>query len=314
MPHFALFSYLDADGRARPGLKVGGRMTAWRGFAMAHGLPLADATMLELIEGWPQVAGLLQPAWLDSASDDLVGARLTVPVVGAGLFCSGPNYHCHLEEMTRGKPGGMGPPRTEPYFFTKPAVHTLIGPGDPIVLPSQSQKLDWEAELAVVIGKTARNVSVAQAMDHVFGYSILNDLSARDLIIRAEWPGWLDFLGGKGFDGAAPFGPAIVPASQIDDPQALTIKLWVNGTLHQNASTGQMVFGIAQQIAFLSSRVTLRPGDIVATGTPAGVGMPRNLFLRAGDMVRIEIEGLGIDALENPVVAHDHFSQGSKPQ
>jgi 2-keto-4-pentenoate hydratase/2-oxohepta-3-ene-1,7-dioic acid hydratase in catechol pathway len=313
MRPFTLVSYMDTNDRSRPGLALGDTMVAWSDLATAHGLPLAEATMPELIAAWPMLEPRLAAVEDGSLATprDLAQVRPAPPVVGGGLFCSGPNYRCHLNEMTAGQRSDIDKKVAAPFFFSKPAAHSIIGPGAPIVLPAGSHKLDWEAELAVVIGRPARDVPVERAMDHVFGYSILNDLSARDLFRREEWPGWLDWLSCKGFEGSAPLGPAIVPAHQVADPYALTVRLWVNDVLQQEASTDQMIFSIAEQIAYLSRRVTLRPGDLIATGTPAGVGMPRNVFLQPGDAVRVEIEGLGIGPLVNPVVAHPLHSPRS---
>jgi 2-keto-4-pentenoate hydratase/2-oxohepta-3-ene-1,7-dioic acid hydratase in catechol pathway len=152
-------------------------------------------------------------------------------------------------------------------------------------------------ELVAVIGRTAKDVSVADALDYVAGYTIANDLSARDAMRRekvpAATPFHYDWVSQKCFDGSCPLGPWIVPASQIGDPHKLAIKLWVNDELMQDSNTGKMIFDTAEQIAMLSSRVTLHPGDLVLTGTPAGVGAGRNEFLQPGDRVEIEIEGLG---------------------
>ena len=157
--------------------------------------------------------------------------------------------------------------------------------------------VDWEVELAAVIGKVARDVPVARALEAVAGYTIANDLSARDVMKRdknpATSPFHYDWLSQKCFDGACPLGPWIAPADDIPDPQNLALRLWVNGTLMQDSHTSKMIFSTAEQIAMLSSRVTLYPGDLVLTGTPAGVGTPRRLFLKAGDTVKLWIESIG---------------------
>ncbi len=183
MRPFTLVSYLDANDRSRPGLALGDTMVAWSDLATAHGLPLAEATMPELIAAWPMLEPRLAAVEDGSLATprDLAQVRPAPPVVGGGLFCSGPNYRCHLNEMTAGQRSDIDKKVAAPFFFSKPAVHSIIGPGAPIVLPAGSHKLDWEAELAVVIGRPARDVPVERAMDHVFGYSILNDLSARDV-------------------------------------------------------------------------------------------------------------------------------------
>jgi 2-keto-4-pentenoate hydratase/2-oxohepta-3-ene-1,7-dioic acid hydratase in catechol pathway len=163
--------------------------------------------------------------------------------------------------------------------------------------PHGSQRLDWEIEMVVVIGTTARCVPVENALEHVAGYTIANDLSARDLSTRPEIheaiPFRTDWTAHKCFDGSLPCGPWITPASQISDPQQLDLKLWVNDQLMQDSNTGQMVYSVAQQIAKLSINKTLYPGDMILTGTPAGVGAGRGVFLKSGDKVRMAIGGIG---------------------
>lgn len=164
-------------------------------------------------------------------------------------------------------------------------------------LPAYSQAVDWEIELAAVIGKTAKDVPVEKALDCVAGYTIANDLSARDAMRREKNPPGspfhYDWMSQKCFDGACPLGPWIVPAAQIEDPHKLALKLWVNDELMQDSDTGKMIFDTAEQIAMLSSRATLHPGDTVLTGTPAGVGMGRRRFLKSGDVVKLYIEHIG---------------------
>jgi 2-keto-4-pentenoate hydratase/2-oxohepta-3-ene-1,7-dioic acid hydratase in catechol pathway len=183
-----------------------------------------------------------------------------------------------------------------PWHFIK-ATHCLAAPGSTVKLPAYSAMVDWEAELTAVIGRPARNVAIAQALDHVAGYTIANDLSARDFTKRPHIadgsPFKYDWLGQKCFDGACPLGPWIVPADAIPDPQNVAIKLWVNDAIKQDSHTSKMIFTLAEQIAHLSTRVTLRPGDLILTGTPAGVGLARKEFLRPGDVVKIWIEGVG---------------------
>ena len=153
----------------------------------------------------------------------------------------------------------------------------------------------------MVIGRPTRNISEERALDAVAGYLIVNDLSARDLMKREGSPFVYDWVGQKCFEDAAPMGPWLTPAAYIRDPNDMAIKLWVNGVLKQNSNTGRLVHNIAEQIAYLSRHITLQPGDVIATGTPAGVGMPRGEFLKAGDEVRIEIDGCG--TLTNTMIA-----------
>jgi 2-keto-4-pentenoate hydratase/2-oxohepta-3-ene-1,7-dioic acid hydratase in catechol pathway len=233
--------------------------------------------------------------------------ELLAPILYPGaLLCAGANYWDHLKEMaeiaqrTTGKMPSMAKP-AEPWFFLKTSRNSIIGTGAPVHLPSFSSQVDWEAELGVVIGRGARNIPEDRALDTVAGYVIVNDLSARDLMKREGTLFIYDWVGQKCFEDAAPMGPWLTPAAYINTPDDLTIKLWVNGELKQNSNTGQMVHNIREQIAYLSRHFTLRPGDVIATGTPAGVGMPRGEFLKPGDEVKIEIAHCG--TLVNRMVA-----------
>lgn len=267
------------------------------------GSGLEHRSVLQLLEDWDNVVPSLQQFARAAeastrAKHSLSDVRLLAPVQQApGLFCAGANYHDHVREMSRGEPRRP----VEPFFFLKSPAHCMVGPDEPVTLPHADCELDWEAEIAVIIGREARHVSEAAALEYVAGYSILNDLSARDLMKRSDVSFVFDWLGQKVFPGSAPMGPWLTPAAAIADPQNLAIRLWVNDTLQQDSSSRQMIFSVAEQIAYLSRRITLCPGDVIATGTPAGVGRPRGLSLKAGDRMRIEIEGLGV--LETPIVA-----------
>jgi 2,4-didehydro-3-deoxy-L-rhamnonate hydrolase len=206
------------------------------------------------------------------------------------IVCVGLNYRDHASES------GLDLP-TRPLLFAKWQT-SLVGPGEDIVLPSITDEVDFEAELGVVIGSTARAVAVDDALEHVAGYICVNDVSARDAQMGdGQW------TRGKSFDTFCPVGPALVPAAEVADPQALAIRCLVNGEALQDSTTAEMVFSVAQLIAFTSEGITLEPGDLIATGTPAGVGFARKppVFLRDGDEVTVEIEGIG--ALTNPVRA-----------
>jgi 2-keto-4-pentenoate hydratase/2-oxohepta-3-ene-1,7-dioic acid hydratase in catechol pathway len=206
------------------------------------------------------------------------------------IICLGLNYRDHASEA------GFEPPPV-PIFFSK-FRNALVGPFDPIVLPRSSHEVDFEGELAVVIGKAGKYIPLEDALDYVAGYAVMNDVSARDLQLRtSQW------TAGKTLDTFAPFGPGIVPRALIPDPQDLVIQTRVNGTVVQSDSTSNMVFSVAETIAFLSSLMTLRPGDIIATGTPAGVGFKREppVYLQPGDVVEVEVEGIG--TIRNPVVS-----------
>jgi 2,4-didehydro-3-deoxy-L-rhamnonate hydrolase len=204
------------------------------------------------------------------------------------IVCVGLNYRDHAEEQ-----GSPLPER--PILFAK-WPNTLSGPGDPIVVPEVSQQVDYEAELGVVIGARVKNVSAENALETVRGYLCLNDVSARDLQFSDK-----QWTRGKSPDTFCPVGPALVPAADVPDPQVLRIRAILNGQVMQDSTTANMVFGVAALIAFITQAITLEPGDLIATGTPAGVGAFRDppVFMQPGDEVTIEIEGLG--ALTNPV-------------
>ena len=200
------------------------------------------------------------------------------------LFAIGLNYADHARET------GAKLPDT-PVVFVK-TTNSICGPGDPIRLPAAApSQVDYEAELAVVIGRRALNVSEADALDYVLGYTCCNDVSARD----AQFAGGGQWVRGKSFDTFAPLGPWIVTAEQIPDPQTLPIRCVVNGQTLQDSTTAEMVFSVAQLVSFLSRDITLEPGDVISTGTPAGVGFTRNpqVLLRPGDTVSVEIDGVG---------------------
>jgi 2-keto-4-pentenoate hydratase/2-oxohepta-3-ene-1,7-dioic acid hydratase in catechol pathway len=206
------------------------------------------------------------------------------------IVCVGLNYRDHAAESNMPVP-------SSPVTFSK-YVTAVIGPGQPIRLPKVSTQVDYEAELAIVIGRRTRHVPVERAFDHVLGYMNLNDVSARDLqFADGQWQR------GKSCDTFAPMGPYIVTRDAAGDPHALRIQCRVNGRTLQDSSTNQLIFGVDRVVSFLSETVTLEPGDVIATGTPPGVGFARKppIFLAPGDVVEIEVEGLGV--LSNPVVA-----------
>jgi 2-keto-4-pentenoate hydratase/2-oxohepta-3-ene-1,7-dioic acid hydratase in catechol pathway len=206
------------------------------------------------------------------------------------IIAVGLNYRDHAEEQ-----GARLPDR--PLLF---AIwpNALIGPGEAIVIPPITEQVDWEAELAVVMGARVRRVSAAHALEAVAGYTCLNDFSAREVQKNDR-----QFTRGKSFDTFCPVGPVLVPASEIPEPQKLSIRAILNGDVMQDSTTGNMVFGVAELIEFITEAITLEPGDVIATGTPAGVGAFRDppVFMQPGDEITIEIEGIGV--LTNPVVA-----------
>lgn len=221
----------------------------------------------------------------------LSNAVLLPPITNPDkVACVGLNYSGHCDEQNIPYP-------TEPMFFNKfPSV--IVGPNDNVVLPSITNSVDWEVELAVVIGRTAKAIREDQAQDYIFGYTVAQDISARDWQKKRNHG---QFLLGKTMDTFCPLGPAVVTKSKVD-PKNLTIKSWVNGVLKQNANTSELIFKIDFLVSYLSQIVTLYPGDIILTGTPSGVGMHRNPpeFLKSGDVLESEIEGIG--KLRNEIV------------
>ena len=210
------------------------------------------------------------------------GTRLSVPWHGMSKFvCVGLNYKDHAAEAKMALP-------TEPILFMKTA-NALTGPNDPVVLPRDSAKGDWEVELGVVIGTRARYVSEADALSHVAGYCVVNDVSER--AFQLEGTG--QWVKGKSADTFGPVGPWLVTADEVPDPQKLQLWLEVSGERMQDGKTADMVFGVAQLVSYVSRFMTLEPGDLIATGTPAGVGMGRQRFLKPGDTMRLGISGLG---------------------
>ncbi len=219
-----------------------------------------------------------------------------IPRPRKNLMCLGWNYAEHAKETAIIRGQDTKAPEY-PVIFTK-APTTVNSPyGNIIIDPQVSVEIDWEAELAVIIGNGGKNISEEDAMSHVFGYSVLNDVTARDLQSRHK-----QFFKGKSIDGYCPMGPWIVTADEIEDPQQLEVRLRVNGITKQEGNTSMMVFPIRTIIAVLSQGMTLEPGDIIATGTPSGVGFTRNPpeFLKDGDVMETEVEGIGI--LRNVVV------------
>ena len=227
-----------------------------------------------------------------------VTLRAPFPRPARNVFCVGKNYHEHAKEFAQ---SGFDSTAKEvvpeaPVVFTKPPS-SVIGPGDTV--PGHldtTNSVDYEGELAVVIGQGGRGISEADAMTHVFGYTIVNDVTAR--LLQQKHRQWVL---GKGIDGFCPMGPAVLTADEVADPRALRLRTWVNGELRQDARVADLIFDIPTLIATISRYITLEPGDIIATGTPVGVGIGFNppRFLQAGDVVRVEVDGIGV--LENPI-------------
>ena len=300
MNSFRLLTYLH-DGQPRAGVALGDRVFDGPALLGRHGVA-GVTTTLGMLQVWDQALPALEAAAAnppaDLPSQALAEVALQAPVQFPGAyFCAAKNYYRHSREMNANRT--ISRDNKQPLFFLKPGVHTTIGPGQPIRIPAVSSKIDWEIELAAVIGRRATQLSVENALSCVAGYTIVNDVSLRDLIHREDWKSDDDWFGCKVFEGSMPQGPWIVPARDIPDPQNVHLRLWRNGEIQQDSSTSDMMFSLAEQIEYVSRRLVLRPGDIIATGTPSGVGGPRGLFLKSGDVVRMEISGIG--TMENPV-------------
>jgi 2-keto-4-pentenoate hydratase/2-oxohepta-3-ene-1,7-dioic acid hydratase in catechol pathway len=255
-------------------------------------------------DGWMErIATALDDGSLGEGRE-LAGVELGAPLPAPrNLYMAGANYADHAREMRRlPADAPIEPSPHGPFFFLKPTT-TVVGPGAAVVIPDVVGKLDWEVELAAVIGRDARGLDAAEALSCVAGYMVLNDISARDTFKRepaTEPPMTFDWFGQKGWATSCPTGPWIVPAHFVPDPGDLQMTLSVNGEVEQSSSTAEMIFDLPAQIAYLSRYVPLVPGDIVATGTPAGVGMGKGRFLEPGDEMVAAIEELG--ELRNPVV------------
>jgi len=263
------------------------------------------AAVLDVLKDWETARAILDKAVEETKVGKIKGiplekVKLLVPVLPSAIFCAGANYVDHVQEMAAARKINPDPdPRSlglKPWHFIK-ASRSVVETQSTIPLPAYSKMVDWEAELIAVIGRRAKDVPADKALAYVAGYTVGNDLSARDFTARPHLsdtsPFKYDWVSHKSFDGSCPVGPWIVPASQIADPQNLSIKLWVNDILKQDSHTGKMIFSVAEQVAHLSTRMTLYPGDLILTGTPAGVGMARGEFLKAGDVIRVWVERIG---------------------
>ncbi len=291
--HWALAQY-TTDDQPRPRLGV---LTDGRILAAPTSWP---STLMELVAQWRPLEDELHHLNLAELSE-VPAANLAAPLTyPAKVICAGANYYDHAEEMGTQRPD----PTQPPFFFLKPPTTTIVGPGAQITVQGIPEaKVDWEAELAVVIADRCSAVPVGEARAHIAGYLVANDISARGRFPRpaAVFPPFQwDWVGHKGGDGFCPIGPGLVPAWQIDYPQNLSIRLSVNGVVKQDSSTRLMVVEIDALVAAASHLMTLEPGDVILTGTPAGVGMPKNTFLSSGDVMAVDIENVG--HLENTIM------------
>lgn len=309
MSWIALATYRRAGGLA-PALVIDSQLYDLEA-ARAAGLPPLPETWVTqgveaMLGDWANAQAWLRDATPIAAALAASGAirpvadgaaAVAAPFVPSRIFCAASNYASHANEMGTVLAAKS---QSKPYMFLK-LSNTVIGNGETIQMPPETSKLDWEVELAAVIGKRCRRISVEDALDAVACYTIVNDISARDLNIRGDYPFKHDWFQGKCHDTFAPIGPWLVPAWQIPDPQAVQMRLDVNDEPMQQDSTANMIWTVREQIAYLSTIVTLEPGDVIATGTPTGVGMGRGIYLKAGDRLVASIEGIG--RLSNQVQA-----------
>ena len=288
-----LLSYLDND-EVKPGICDG---------ETVYDISSVSASISNLLDTYGTDLQVIEKA---RAAGDLtevgpVNSVLFKPPVyyPRKLLCVAGNYVAHIEEGG----GKLQPEHTQaPWLFCVPPTSVMIGHGEKIQLLPQAQKIDYEGELAVVIGRKAKSVAAKDAADYIVGYTIYNDVSERTpfMIEHVEEKRQLSFWYTKSFDTFGPNGPFITTSDEIADPQDLTIRVNVNGEERQNCSTNQMIFSVYELVEFLTSFLTLEPGDVIATGTPAGVGSATGFFLKGGDTVQISIDGLG--TLGNSVV------------
>jgi 2-keto-4-pentenoate hydratase/2-oxohepta-3-ene-1,7-dioic acid hydratase in catechol pathway len=286
-----LLTFSDAAG-ARPALALDDRIVA-----LPPELPGGPGGLLRIIETWPAVAATVRAVADDPrapsvpATSGTIGAPLQYP---GKLLATGANYVDH----TRG-PERKDVPLREPFLFLQPARHAIVGAGAPIVLPPFVAEVDGEVELAVIIGRTARRVAAADALEYVFGYTILNDITSRRAGIRDDGPFPRDFLSGKGLESFCPMGPYVIPKEDLPLPAALSLEL--NGEIVQAGTTASLRFDIPALIAYASARITLDPGDVIATGSPANVPGAHGRYLADGDVLAATVAGIG--TLRNPVRA-----------
>lgn len=288
---------ISRDGRARPVVVVEDRLIDVEDAISAHGIQAPEVEgrldVLPMLDDWDNWLPVLRRiAEIDGPSTSAQGARFLAPIrFPRKLLMAGANYSDHIKEM-----GAELPDKTKagPYFFQKPPTTSIIAPGEAVIVPRGVNQPDWESELVAIVGRKARNVPTDQAMDYVAGYTVLNDISARDRQSRRDWygPFAFDWMLGKGFESFAPMGPTITPREFVPDPHSLRITCSVNDEMMQDGNTRDMIFNIPEQVAYLSGIFTLEPGDCISTGTPAGVGRPRGIFLQHGDRVASEVESV----------------------
>lgn len=302
-PEWALVN-LEGDVGPIPCIEVSGRCYNLEKAMQRAGSALGAGGIISLFSNWEASEKLLEIIVMQpDPADEVADTRKLAPLLYPGkIMCAGANYFRHLEEM-----GVTGATKDNQrlFFFMKAPRNAVVGEGDTVHMPLDTKTFDWEIELAAVIGKRARAVSPEQALNYVAGYTVAIDFSARDLNRAPETFYKLDWVAGKAQETCCPMGPRFIPASAVRDPQDLKLRLSVNGTIKQDDNTSDMIFPLAEQIATASRIMTLHPGDVILTGTPAGVGVPRQEFLKPGDRVDAEIENIGtLSVIIQPPVAN----------
>lgn len=305
MTWFALATSAGADG-PRPLIQVGDAFHDLHDAAAAHGFAAAAGDVSAIIRDWDaRREGLFGLAKvLEDVSGGTAAPKLGAPFEPRRIFAAASNFIEHAEEMQTKLAAKAD---SEPYIFLK-TVESVVGPGTTVVVPPQVSRPDWEVELGVVLGRSGKNVAVADAHAMIAGYTIVNDVSARDRTRRSDFPFSHDWFRGKSFDSFTPLGPVFVPRDCLGDPHDIRLGLKVNGETMQDGNTSEMIFNIYEQIAYLSTILELRAGDLIASGTPAGVGMGRGVFLKDGDVMTAWVDGIG--ELANPVAA-PHLPKGA---
>lgn len=252
--------------------------------------------LMNLFQDWANSLAQLQElaSHIETLADPIATAAsslefLTPLQYPAKVMATGTNYYDHLRAVGR---HDFSKASNYPAFFMKPPTTALVGPG-PVRYPTESSQLDWEVELAVIIGKKASHVTAQSALDHVAAYTVGLDLSTRDMQRNQKHFAKMDLCLGKAFDDSCPLGPHLIPAASITDPQNLSMKLWVNDQLEQDSNTSNMIWSVAEQIAEITKHITLEPGDVLLTGTPAGSGIESGRYLKKGDRIDAEIGNFG---------------------
>lgn len=298
---FALASH-RLGARPRPAIRFADQLYDLEEVARAAGHEGIVADVTTIIRDWEARRDGLTSLARTMASGAVSAEPLAAPVLAAPfeprrIFAAASNFIEHAEEM---KTKLAEKAQSEPFIFLK-TTESVIGPDETVIVPPTVTRPDWEVELGVVLGGPGRNIDPAKAHDLIAGYTIVNDVSARDRTRRTDFPFSHDWFRGKSFDTFTPMGPWFVPRDCLGDPHDIRLGLWVNDAKMQDGSTSEMIFNIYEQIAYLSTILELRPGDLVASGTPAGVGMGRGVFLKHRDVMTAFVDGIG--ELRNPVSA-----------